>query len=67
MQLPLLEQALIGALLLGSAVASGWASRAEVPYSNAFPKRLLVQHLHVLAPDGRVQALSVHALGNPEP
>jgi hypothetical protein len=52
---PSLAQALIGALLLGSALAAGWASRADVPYSDAFPKRVLVQHLHVLRPDGRVQ------------
>ena len=45
----------MGALLLGSAVAAGWASCAEVPYSDAFPKRILVQHLHTLGANGRVQ------------
>ena len=63
MHAPSLAQALIGALLLGSAVASDWASRAEVPYSDAFPKRVLVQHLHVLGPDGGVQvALCIASL-----
>lgn len=46
----------MGALLLGAAVASGFASRAAQPYSGAHPKRVLVQHLHLLGPWGNVQA-----------
>ena len=49
-------QALLGALLLCGAVAAGYASLAEQPYSERHPKRVLVQHLHVLGPRGGVQA-----------
>ena len=60
------SQGLIGALLLGAALANGYASRGAQPYSGTHPKRVLVQHLHLLGPRGNVQARplspSEHAL-----
>jgi hypothetical protein len=50
-----LAQALIGALLLGGAVAAGYASLKEQPYSERHPKRILVQHLHLLGAHGNLQ------------
>ena len=49
-------QGLMGGLLLGAALANGYASQAAQPYSSTHPKRVLVQHLHLLGPRGDVQA-----------
>ena len=49
-------QRVILGLLLTSAAAAVYASSADHPYSDAFPKRIMLQHLHLLAPDGSVQA-----------
>ena len=43
-------------LLLVSAAAAAYASSAEHAYSDAFPKRIMLQHLHLLGPDGVIQA-----------
>jgi hypothetical protein len=43
-------------LLLVSAAAAAYASSAEHAYSDAFPKRIMLQHLHLLGPDGAIQA-----------
>lgn len=52
-------QRVILALLLVSAAAAAYASMAEHPYSDHFPKRIFLQHLHLLGPDGKVQVAPV--------
>ncbi len=49
-------QRLVLGLLLVSVAAAALASRAQHPYSDHFPKRIMLQHLHLLDPDGQLQA-----------
>ncbi|CAL8464405.1 g3940 [Coccomyxa elongata] len=46
---------LVLGLLLVSVAAAAFASRAQHPYSDHFPKRIMLQHLHLLGPDGQLQ------------
>ncbi|KAK9905035.1 hypothetical protein WJX75_008341 [Coccomyxa subellipsoidea] len=51
---PFIWRVILG-LLLVSAAAAAYASSAEHAYSDAFPKRIMLQHLHLLGPDGAIQ------------
>ncbi len=53
-------QRLVLGLLLVSVVAAAIGSRAQHPYSDHFPKRIMLQHLHLLGPDGQLQASAAY-------
>ena len=56
-------QRVILGLILVSVAAAAYSSRAEHAYSDAYPKRIMLQHLHLLGPNGTVQASAASLFG----